>query len=123
MRNCFGLLLCACLLCACSSRSPEEKAMLKEAYELQLEVIKGIKDFKSIIATQGGQVKDSLGSVLHEMEEALFEIPGYHIELPGHEGHDHGHNRLSLTAEEILEVQRELLQQVNDLKSSFDTND
>lgn len=119
MRKYAGLLICAFLLAACSSQSKEEKAMLKEAYELQLKVIEGVNDLESKVAAQTAEVKDSLEHILHEIEEALFEIPGYHLELPGHEGHDHGHNRVSLTTKEILDVQRELLQQVNDLKSSY----
>lgn len=123
MRKCFGFLICASLLFSCSSQSKEEKAMLKEAYELQLEVIEGIQGLKSTAAFDRKEEKDSLQHILHEMEEALFAIPGYDIALPGHEGHDHGHGRVSLTTKEILDVQRELLKQVTDLKTAYQTND
>ncbi|GAB5528070.1 MAG: hypothetical protein Roseis2KO_59420 [Roseivirga sp.] len=122
MGNYLGYLLSVCLLFSCSSQSQEERAMLKEAYELQLEVIRGIKDLKST-AFGSAEEKDSLEDALHEIEEALFAIPGYDLALTGHEGHDHGHDRVSLTTKEILEVQRELLKQVNHLKSTYQTND
>lgn len=96
--------------------------MLKEAYDIQLEVIEAIKDLKTP-ALKSEEQRDSLEDVLHEIEEALFAIPGYDLALPGHEGHDHGHSRISLTTKEILDVQRELLKQITDLKSSYKTND
>ncbi|MCE7995410.1 MAG: hypothetical protein HEP71_25760 [Roseivirga sp.] len=122
MRECFGFLLCASLLFSCSSQSQEEKAMLKEAYELQLEVIEGVKDLKLLTALERER-KDSLEHILHEIEESLFAIPGYELELPGHEGHDHDHSRISLSSKEMLDVQHELHKQVTHLKSTFQTND
>ncbi len=122
MRTGFGLVICTCLLISCSSQSQEEKEMLKKAYELQLEVVEAVKELKST-SFESEEQKDSLEDALHEIEEALFAIPGYDLVLPGHEGHDHDHSRISLTTKEILDVQRELFKQITDLKSTYQTND
>lgn len=122
MREYLAFLISVCFFFSCSSRSQEDRAMLKEAYELQTEVIKIIKDLKSISSFESQEEKDSIEDILHEIEEALFAIPGYDLTLPGHEGHDHGHNRVKLTTEEILEIQSELLKEVTNLTSTYQTN-
>lgn len=123
MGKCFGLLVGACLLFSCSSQSQEEKAILKEAYETQSEVLRAVKDLKSKSTFESEEEKDAFEDTLHEIEESLFAIPGYDLALPGHEGHDHDHGRVSLSSKEILDVQRELLKQIAHLKSTYQTND
>ena len=88
-RKPYFLLLATALLFACGG-SDHDEAMMKEAHELQEGIIKTLSEVEDLLDAQPMAVQDSLKEVLHEMEENLFEIPGYHLELPGHEGHDHG---------------------------------
>lgn len=109
------------LIVSCGGNA-EQARLYKAAFEKQKQVIAQIETVEEMMTGLSAQKQDSLSEVLHEVEESLFAIPGYTLELPGHEGHNHDHNRVELTAEEILAVQEELLRQLNDIKTNL-TND
>lgn len=110
-------------LVACGGNA-ESKKIYKAAYEKQQEVLSQIKDIRQQIASDTTELKENIEHELHELEEGLFEIPGYHLELPGHEGHDHSHDhsRVELTPEEILAVQDELLEELKGIKSKLNND-
>ena len=107
------------LITACGGMSAEEKAVLKEAHEIQEKVIGSIKEINEALEKAPPASVDSLKEVVHELEESLFEIPGYHLHLPGHEGHDHNHSRVELTSDEILAVHKEMYKEVENLKKEI----
>lgn len=110
-------------LFACSGKNKEEKTTLKEAYDIQQQVIDLITGINDALNLQDPDGRDSLKAVLHEIEESIFAIPGYELQLSGHEGHDHGHDRPALTADDIKEVQQALLTQLQAIKTSLTPND
>ncbi len=114
-------LLMAGLLFSCQGMSKEEKEILAKAYETQKEVIEVIESIEEdLMSGLSEQERDSLHTLIEEIEESLVEIEGYELELEGHEGHDHSHDHdVELTAEETLAVQQELLRQVNQIKSDL----
>ena len=114
----YFLLLSLGLLFACGGSSHDE-AMMKEAHELQEEIIEMLSAIEESLDSQLISKQDSLKEIIEEMEENLFEIPGYHLELPGHEGHDHGHARVNLTDQEILDVHKEMHKEVKTLQNAL----
>lgn len=110
------LLLIGVCSCKKSSNTDEE---FKEAFEKQEQVIILLNEVHQLLDSRNLETKDSLSEVIHELEETLFPIPGYSLNLPGHEGHDHGHSRVELTAKEILAVQEDLLQKLTLMKSDL----
>ncbi|WP_421986662.1 hypothetical protein [Roseivirga sp.] len=61
--------------------------------------------------------KDSLLQVIGRLEENLFAIPGYDLELEGHKDHNHDHTNIALSVEEIYQVQEELLKALNQIQT------
>ncbi len=110
------------LLFSCGNDQTDKK-QLSEAHDAQLKAIKTISEIETILSTTTHAKKDSIKEVLHELEEALFPIPGYELELSGHEGHDHGHSRPELSTEEIVQVIKELNQQLSEIEQLFISND
>ncbi|NVJ46202.1 MAG: hypothetical protein HWE07_03710 [Cytophagia bacterium] len=102
---------------SCSSMSKEDKELLQRAHEKQKEAIALIGSLEGEIETSNLHVKDSLLEEIEELEESLFEIPGYHLKLPGHEGHNHSHSRIELSAKEIFYVQEDLLMQLQQIQN------
>lgn len=102
-------------ICACVGRSSEAEDY-KSAFEKQKEVMVSLKEVHQVLDESPTLRNDSLSASIHQIEESLFPIPGYALELPGHEGHNHEHNQLGLTAKEILAIQVELLQRIEDIK-------
>ena len=109
------------LACLMSCAGEKENAVLKEAHEVQEKTIKLLSDLGEAVSSQPEAMQDSLKELIHEMEESLFEIPGYHLHLPGHEGHDHSHDhdQVNLSDEDILKVQKELYQQAQAIQKSL----
>ena len=110
-------------LWACGSDGGHDKAMLKAAYELQKEAIAELKSIEEVLDAGTVANADSIHDLLHEMEESIVEIPGHELQLPGHEGHDHSHERLELSDQEIFDLQKELLAQLQKIKKSISNND
>lgn len=114
LKRVFVLLLVVSLIgCKQGADHAEE---YKQAYEKQKEVLVELENIEAILEADTTVGSDSLKNAIHEIEESLFEIPGYHLELPGHEGHDHSHSEVELSAEEVLAVQVDLLQRLKDIK-------
>lgn len=109
------------LVTACQENS-ENKAIYKEAYDIQKQVISTLGEIEDIIECDTTGTFSSLEETLHEIEESLVEIPGYQLELPGHEGHSHSHGETQLSADDILAVQKELLKQITEIKSGMEVN-
>ncbi len=110
------------ILASCGSK--KEDPVLKEAYELQQKTIKAMGELEEIVEALPEAKHDSLHDVIHEMEENLFAIPGYELNLPGHEGHDHSHGgEPNMTNDQILAVQKEMLQEVQNLKKALEDNE
>lgn len=107
------------LFVACGTKGNEEKRLLNNAYEKQQEAIALMHELENRLENSVFQEKDSLLQVVEGLEEGLFEIPGYHLDLPGHEGHDHSHSRLEMSAQEIFDVQEELLKQLKQIQNSL----
>lgn len=121
MKKAMALLFLASL-CACSgARSGNE--VLDEAYEIQQKTIQALSEVSALFEARPAAEFDSLKQVIHELEENLFAIPGYELNLPGHEGHNHGHSQPSLTDEDILAVQKDLYQQVQSIQTTINTHD
>ena len=119
-------LLKICIVLAvtsCGSKQQYDKSELKEAYTTQQEIISSLSDIEKAMENNTEVNADSLKEVIHEIEESLFEIPGYHLELPGHEGHDHSHERVELTSTEMVDVNKALLEQVKDIKAYLSINE
>ncbi len=102
---------------SCASGHQHDEELLAKAHEKQLEIIKMIGELESTIESSELEAKDSLLTVIEEFEENIFEIPGYHLELPGHEGHDHGHSEIELTDQEIHDVQVEMLKELEEMRT------
>jgi|GEM_PF-1946802 len=108
--------LCMILsLFGCKQGADHAEEYMK-AYEKQKEVLVALEDIEAILEADTTSRYDSLAESVHEIEKSLFEIPGYHLELRGHEGHDHSHGEVELSAEEVLAVQVDLLQRLKDIK-------
>ena len=118
MKNWLATLLILTLM-ACGAKNDYSKAELEQAHNLQKEILSSLAELEEKLDALNSADLDSLEEVIHEIEESLFEIPGYHLELPGHEGHDHSHERVELTSTEMVGVNKEILKQVNDIKSSL----
>jgi len=103
-------------LTSCGNGSSHDKELLSKAHEKQKEVIALLGELEERISNSEFSAKDSLLSVIEEHEENVFEIPGYHLELPGHEGHDHSHAEVELTDQEIYDVQIEMLKELKGLQ-------
>ena len=104
-------------LSTCKADSQTER-LHKQAFNKQEQVIEYINEIHLLLAADTIQKKQFI-TVLQELEEGLFPIPGFTLSLPGHEGHDDGHNRPALSAKEILAVQVDLLRQVKRIKSDI----
>ena len=109
------------ILASCGAK--KEDPVLKEAYELQQKVIKAMGELEEIVEALPEAKHDSLHHIIHEMEENLFAIPGYELNLPGHEGHDHSHGEPNMTNDQMLAVQKEMLQEVQSLKKALENNE
>ena len=113
----FNTFLIISLFCfSCQSKPSEGEQLLAKAHEKQTQAIALIGELEQSLEATSIEARDSLIQVLHELEESLFEIPGYHLELPGHEGHDHGHSKIELSNQAIYDVQVDLLKQLNEIK-------
>ncbi|WP_286743352.1 hypothetical protein [Roseivirga sp. UBA1976] len=115
MRNLFVLYLALMLGTSCS-RTSQDQDLLNKAYQKQQEVIVLIGSLKEKLKAVNYAEKDSLLQVVHNLEETLFEIPGYSLKLPGHEGHSHNHTPLNLSHKEIYQVQVEMYNQLNHIE-------
>lgn len=116
----FVLLL---IMCFYSCQGESETAILhQQAFEKQEQVIQTIKEIRQLLKADTSGTNAALLSEIHEIEEAIFVIPGHTLKLPGHEGHDHGHDRPKLSAKEILTLQEDMLLQIKKIKSQI-TND
>ena len=111
------------LIVSCGSKNQYDETELKEAYTVQQEILKSLPVIKDAMEVGNLASKDSLKDVIHEIEESLFEIPGYHLELPGHEGHDHSHERVELTSTEMVDVNKALLEQIKEIKAYLNINE
>ena len=127
MKHLTPYILVMLVLSSCTGNK-EEREKLKNAYELQQSAIQLITEIKEELKTLESLKADSISNVIAELEETIFAIPGYELNLPGHEGHDHGHDhdhdhdlKVELTADQILAVQQELLEKLRDIQSL--TND
>lgn len=105
------------ILNSCKSGNQEENRLLEQAYQNQKEAIEMMEHLEQVLEQSNHQKKDSLSKIVEELEEGLFEITGYSLELSGHEGHDHIHSRIELSAEEIYKVHEELLKQLNQIQT------
>ena len=103
MKN-FLIALLFLFAAACGSKKQYNEAELEAAYKVQQDILEALPIVKGELNISTLSAKDSLYDAIHELEESLFEIPGYHLELPGHEGHDHSHQRVELTAKEMVDV-------------------
>lgn len=115
MKHFTPFILVLLILSSCTGNKAE-KEKLKNAYELQKSAIQLIAELEEELEVRESLKADSIENVLAELEESIFAIPGYELDLPGHEGHDHGH-KVELTADEILAVHQTLLQQLQDIES------
>jgi len=106
-------------LCSCKSGNQGGQQLLESAYIKQKEAIEIIGDLEAILEQSVYEKKDSLIKVVHDLEEGLFPIPGYKLDLLGHEGHNHGHTRIELSFEEILSVQQELVKQLHEIQNNL----
>ncbi len=122
MKKFLGLCLLF-LIASCGSKNQYNQAELDEAYNIQKEILGYLPSIEEALETGDVASRDSLEDVIHDLEENLFEIPGYHLELPGHEGHDHSHERVELTSTEMVEVNKELLAQVKEIRSYLRINE
>lgn len=113
------LLIVLALFISCSTSNQEEQRLLDDAYAKQAEAIELIVELKEKLKTSTNPQKDSLLEVIEELEESLIAIPGYALNLPGHEGHDHGHAKVEQSAEEIYKVQEEILKQLNQIQKTI----
>ncbi|KYG81709.1 hypothetical protein EV198_1919 [Roseivirga ehrenbergii] len=107
------------ILNSCKSGNQEDNQLLERAYQKQKEAIEMMEHLEQMLEQSNHQKKDSLSRIVEELEEGLFEIPGYSLELSGHErheGHDHGHTKIELSEEEIYKVQEELVNQLNQIQ-------
>lgn len=104
-------------ICGCSSVSKEDQEFYDKAFEKQKEIISILGEIEKDLETSTFVAKDSLEGVVEELEESLFEIPGHHLELSGHEGHDHSHSRVELDAKAIFDAHEEMLKQVRQIQN------
>ena len=121
MKHLISYILVILVLSSCTGNK-EEREKLKNAYELQQSAIQLIAEIEEELKTLESLKADSISNVIAELEETIFAIPGYELDLPGHEGHDHGHDhdhdlKVELTADQILAVQQELLEKLRDIQS------
>lgn len=119
MRTLNALLFISLLCFSCQTKPSEDDQLLAEAHKKQEQAIVLIGELEQSLENSSIEVRDSLSQVLHELEESLFEIPGYHLELPGHEGHNHSHSKIELSNQEIYDVQVDLLEQLNEIKKTI----
>jgi len=112
------LVLLVLTILSCTSKSEHDEELMSKAYKKQKEVIQLIGIIEDQLEGYENQSKDSLMTVIEQMEETIFEIPGYQLELPGHEGHDHSHDHseVALTDQEIYDVQVEMLKELQSLQ-------
>ena len=103
-------------LWSCNTQSQEEKELLEKAHQTQKEVMSLLGDLNVKLESTQTPVRDSLQLIIDEIEESLFEIPGYHLDLPGHEGHDHSHSKVELSTQEIYDVHQDMLEQLKSIK-------
>ena len=115
VRSLVTLLIIGCTF-SCASGHQHDEELLAKAHEKQLEIIKMIGELESTIESSELEAKDSLLTVIGEFEENIFEIPGYQLELPGHEGHDHGHSEIELTDQDIYDIQIQMLEELKKMK-------
>lgn len=108
-------------LWSCNTQSKEEKELLEKAHQTQKEVISLLGDLSVKLVSAQTPARDSLQLIIDEIEEGLFEIPGYHLDLPGHEGHDHSHSKVELSTQEIYDVHQDMLDQLKNIKSYFES--
>ena len=119
MRTLNTLLFISLVCFSCQTKPSEDDQLLAEAHKKQEQAIALIGELEQSLENSSIEVRDSLSQVLHGLEESLFEIPGYHLELPGHEGHNHSHSKIELSNQEIYDVQVDLLEQLNEIKKTI----
>ena len=105
------------LISACNTRHKHDEELLSKAHDKQLEVIEMIGMLKESIGSSELQSKDSLLTVIEGFEENVFAIPGYHLELLGHEDHDHSHSKVELTDQDIYDIQIQMLKELEEMEA------
>lgn len=105
---------------SCNPENSEEQRLSEKAYEKQKTAISLMSQLEKRLQSSIHPNKDSLYQVIKELEESLFTIPGYELDITGHEGHNHSHSNIALSAEEIYKVQEDLLKQLNQVKNTLD---
>ncbi|MFT7269598.1 MAG: hypothetical protein ACI905_001817 [Roseivirga sp.] len=115
----FFLVFLFTLIFSCGSTSEKDHKLLVDAFSKQKEAIELMEQLETILENTTRQDKDSISNVIEALEESLFAIPGYKLELPGHEGHDHGYSRVALSAEEIYKALEDLFRQLQQIQTNL----
>lgn len=110
------------LLSSCTSDRSDRQRLAEKAYEKQKVAIQLMTQLEARLESSVHQHKDSLLQAIEELEESLFTIPGYNLDMPGHEGHDHDHADITLSSQEIYDVQEELVKQLKQIKTILDNS-
>lgn len=106
------------LLFSCGTHRDDQKIM-EEAASIHDDALQIAEEAEQQISTLTLAYPDSVKQFLLEIEqweENLVEVPGHAHEHRDHEGHTHDHSPVTLTPEEMLNVQLELRDQIGALK-------
>jgi len=111
------------LLFSCGTHRDDQKIM-EEAASVHDYALQIAEETEQQINTLVQVYPDSAKQFLLEIEqweENLVEVPGHAHEHHDHEGHTHDHSPVTLTPEEMLNVQQELRDQVKALRDRVES--
>ena len=114
MRN-YSKLFVLLLLAACGTPSQEDK-LLQEAADIHNTALAIAEELETTLK-QNTISADSASAILAAIEaweNDLVEVPGN--EHHDHEGHNHAHEPVHVTSQEMLQLQLELKQRIEQIK-------
>ncbi len=115
-------LIAIVLLASCKPDRSDRQWLAEKAYEKQTTAIALIAQLEERLESSAFHHRDSLLKAIETLKESLIEIPGHTLDLTRHEGHNHSHANIALSAEEIYNVQEDLLNQLNQIKIILDNS-
>lgn len=119
MRNYFKFFILLGLV-ACSAPSNENK-LLQEAADVHNTALLIAEELETTLKqyTFPADSASAIMAAIKAWENELVEVPGN--EHHDHEGHNHSHEAVNITAEEMLHLQLELKARMEQIKKRVDT--
>ncbi|HMP99720.1 MAG TPA: hypothetical protein PKC24_08060 [Cyclobacteriaceae bacterium] len=117
------IILSVLFIAACHAK--KEDPVLAEAaavHEEAMQLFHELEDLLKELEQNESIAVDAMASIkiaLQEWEENLVEVPGYEHdhehEAHGHHHHHHAHQKMEVTSDEMLLIQKEIRDNINNL--------